>query len=111
MTASTTTSGHTGRAVHIGKRSTVALTLVTIVGIMSFGWPLLADPGSAAVAHSTDAPWLFALLLPLVIAVVLAQVADGGMDAKGVAMLGVLAAVGPARRASRLNVLESIATE
>jgi len=27
------------------------------------------------------------------------------------ALFGVLAAVGPARRASRLNVLESIATE
>ena len=35
------------KAVHIGKRSTIALALVTIIGIMSFGWPLLADPGSA----------------------------------------------------------------
>lgn len=86
------------KAVNIGKRSAVALTLVSIVGVMSFGWPLLADPGSAAVAHASDAPWLFALLLPLVIAVVLAQVADGGIDAKGVAMLGVLAAVGTALR-------------
>ena len=33
------------KAVHIGKRSTIALALVTIIGIMSFGWPLLADPG------------------------------------------------------------------
>ena len=98
MTPPTPSAHRSSQAVHIGKRSTVALTLVTIVGIMSFGWPLLADPGSTAVAHSTDAPWLFALLLPLVIAVVLAQVADGGMDAKGVAMLGVLAAVGTALR-------------
>ena len=89
---------HGAKAVHIGKRSAAALTLVSIVGIMSFGWPLLADPESAAVAHSSDAPWLFAILLPLVIAVVLAQVADGGIDAKGVAMLGVLAAVGTALR-------------
>ena len=86
------------KAVHIGKRSTIALALVTIIGIMSFGWPLLADPGSAAIAHANDAPWLFAILLPLVVGVVLAQVADGGMDAKAVAMLGVLAAVGTALR-------------
>ena len=83
------------RAVHLGKRTTVVLSLVTLIGIAAFGWPLLADPSSAAVAHSTDAPWLFALLLPLVLAVVFAQVADGGLDAKGIAMLGVLAAIEP----------------
>lgn len=84
--------------VHIGKRTTVVLCLVTVVGMIAFGWPLLAGANSTAVAHAADAPWLFALLLPLVLGVVLAQVADGGLDAKGVAMLGVLAAVGTALR-------------
>lgn len=98
VTTTKPATSHNAKAVHIGKRSAAALTLVSIVGIMSFGWPLLADPNSTAVAHASDAPWLFALLLPLVIAVVLAQVADGGIDAKGVAMLGVLAAVGTALR-------------
>jgi energy-coupling factor transport system substrate-specific component len=50
------------------------------------------------VAHAADAPWIFALVLPLVLAVLLAEVADGALDAKGVAMLGVLAAVGTALR-------------
>lgn len=86
------------RVVHLGKRTTVVLSLVTMIGVAAFGWPLLADPSSAAVAHSSDAPWLFALLLPLVLAVVFAQVADGGLDAKGIAMLGVLAAIGTALR-------------
>ena len=45
-----------------------------------------------------DAPWLFAALLPLLVAVVVATIADTGMDAKAVAMLGVLAAVGAALR-------------
>lgn len=95
----TTAGTHSStRAVHLGKRTTVVLSLVTLIGIAAFGWPLLADPSSAAVAHSTDAPWLFALLLPLVLAVVFAQVADGGLDAKGIAMLGVLAAIGTALR-------------
>jgi energy-coupling factor transport system substrate-specific component len=55
------------------------------------------QPGSQLVGRS-DAPWLFVLLLPLMIAVVLAEIADGGMDAKSVAVLGVLAAVGAALR-------------
>ena len=40
------------------------------------------------------APWFFALLLPLVVAVLFADIAGGGLDAKGVAMLAVLAAGG-----------------
>lgn len=97
--ANRTSPRHTaGRAVHLGKRTTIVLILVSVIGVAAFGWPLLADPSSTAVAHSGDAPFLFALLLPLVLAVVFAQVADGGLDAKGIAMLGVLAAIGTALR-------------
>ena len=41
---------------------------------------------------------VFVVLLPLLAAVVLAEISDGGLDAKAVAMLGVLAAVGAALR-------------
>ena len=51
-----------------------------------------------ALAHAQDAPWLFAALLPLLVGVVVATIADDGLDAKAVAMLGVLAAVGAALR-------------
>ena len=78
-------------------RSIVALLLVSLVGVAAFGWPLLVAP-SSALAQATETPLLFALLLPLLLAVVLAELADGGMDAKTVAMLGVLAAVGAALR-------------
>jgi energy-coupling factor transport system substrate-specific component len=78
-------------------RSLAALVLVSLVGVAAFAWPLLVQPASG-LAHATDAPLLFALLLPLLLAVVLAELADGGMDAKTVAMLGVLAAVGAALR-------------
>jgi energy-coupling factor transport system substrate-specific component len=80
-------------AVHMGRRSWLAIGLATIVGVIAFGWPFLAEPGSTAVAHASDAPWIFAAVVPLVLLVVLAQVADGGMDAKAIAILGVLAAV------------------
>jgi energy-coupling factor transport system substrate-specific component len=74
------------------------IAVASAIAVMAFLWPLLAASGSVVVAHSTDAPWLFAVVLPLVIAVVLADVADGGLDAKGVALLGVLAAAAAAMR-------------
>ncbi|MEQ7123401.1 ECF transporter S component [Actinopolymorpha sp. B11F2] len=80
-------------------RSLVALVLATLVGAAGFGWPFLADVGSTASGDSVAATYLFVLLLPLVVAVVLAELADGGMDAKAIAMLGVLAAAGVALRA------------
>jgi energy-coupling factor transport system substrate-specific component len=91
------TERRTGAQLRIGPRSLGALLLITAIGVIAFGWPLLAQPDSG-LAHATDAPLLFALLLPLLLAVVLAQLAEGGMDAKTVAMLGVLAAVGAALR-------------
>ncbi|CAM5557563.1 ECF transporter S component [Streptomyces abikoensis] len=93
----TATPDRQARAIRLGRRSTAALLLVSAVGVMAFGWPLLAGPGSG-LAHSQDAPWLFAALLPLLLAVVVAAVADSGLDAKAVAMLGVLAAAGAALR-------------
>ena len=83
----------TTHAVRLGTRSKAAITLVSIVGLVAFIWPLLAAPESAAVAHASDAPLLFAVVVPMLLLVVLAQINDGGMDAKSVAMLGVLAAV------------------
>ncbi|MER7735858.1 ECF transporter S component [Streptomyces erythrochromogenes] len=91
-------NGRANRPVRIGPRAAAALLLVTLIGIAAFGWPLLADRQAGLLAHSQDAPWLFAALLPLLVAVVVATIADQGMDAKAVAMLGVLAAVGAALR-------------
>ncbi|GAA3058315.1 ECF transporter S component [Streptomyces roseofulvus] len=84
--------------IRLGPRSVAALVLVSLVGLAGIGWPLFADAGAAVTDHAADAPWLFALILPLLIAVVVATIADCGMDAKAVAMLGVLAAVGAALR-------------
>ncbi|WP_328900001.1 ECF transporter S component [Streptomyces sp. NBC_00441] len=86
-----------GRPVRLGPRAIVALVLISAIGIAAFGWPLLADRDSG-LAHAQDAPWLFAALLPLLVGVVVAMIADAGLDAKAVAMLGVLAAVGAALR-------------
>lgn len=91
-------AARTARPIRLGPRSVAALVLVSVVGLIAVGWPLFADADSALTDHAADAPWFFALLLPLLIAVVVATIADCGMDAKAVAMLGVLAAVGAALR-------------
>jgi len=79
--------------VRLGPQSRLAIGLASAIGLIAFIWPLIAAPGSSAVAHAEDAPLLFALVVPVLLLVVLAQVSDGGMDAKSIAMLGVLAAV------------------
>jgi len=86
------------RAVRLGPRSVAALGLVSAVGAVAFGWPFLAPPSSTLNAHAQDAPWLFAGLLVLLIAVVAATISESGLGAKAVAMLGVLAATGAALR-------------
>ncbi|MGW3983407.1 ECF transporter S component [Streptomyces mirabilis] len=86
------------RAVRLGPRSLAALCLVSAVGVAGFGWPLFADPTSQVAAHAQDAPWLFAGLLVLLVAVVTATISESGLGPKAVAMLGVLAATGAALR-------------
>jgi energy-coupling factor transport system substrate-specific component len=86
------------KAIRLGPRSIAALVLVSAVGIVGFGWPFLAPPSSQLSAHAQDAPWLFAGLLVLLVAVVAATIAESGLGPKAVAMLGVLAATGAALR-------------
>ncbi len=74
-----------------------SLVLTGAVGVAAFGWPFLLGAGGAG-DHTGDAPWLFVLLMALLGAVVTAELGAGGLDAKTVAVLGVLAAVGGALR-------------
>jgi energy-coupling factor transport system substrate-specific component len=87
-------------AVSLRLRSTFALVVASAFGVLAFGWPFLlhSNDGNVDTAHTTDAPWIFAIVLPLLLMVVLAEIADGGMDAKAIALLGVLAACGAALR-------------
>ena len=85
-------------AIPLRWRTVGALAGVSAVGLIAFFWPFFVAPTSVAADHASDAPWFFAILLPLVVAVLLAEVSGGGMDAKGVAMLAVLAAVATALR-------------
>ncbi len=88
--------------VRLKPRSTATLVVASVVGLLAFGWPLLwqtDQAGESAIGHTTDAPWLFVLLLPLLVAVVLAELSESGIDAKVISLLGMLAAGGAALRA------------
>ena len=77
-------------ALPIRPRSAAVLAVSSIAGLMMLGWPLLLDvPEQARV----DPPFIFLALLPLVIVVVLAEFSEGGMDARVLAVRGVLSAI------------------
>lgn len=86
--------------VRLRPRAWLLLAVASLLGVVAFAWPLLASAGASgpAGAHSADAPWVVVALVPLLLAVVLAELADGSLDAKAVAVLGVLAACGAALR-------------
>jgi energy-coupling factor transport system substrate-specific component len=85
------------RAVAFRPRAAMAVTLASLLGVAAFCWPLLVST-DATLAEGRNAPLVFAGLLVLALAVVLAEISDGGLDSKAVAMLGVLSAVGAAVR-------------
>src|ERR1700684_1940593 len=80
-------------AIRFGHRSAFLLFLTTVFGVAAFGWPLLIHQTAGQnTAHSGDAPWIFVGLLPLLLAIVMAELSEGAIDAKAVALLGILAA-------------------
>lgn len=82
----------TGAEAHlrIGPRSALVLVLVSVVGLMMLGWPLLLEvEGGTRV----DPPFLFIALMPLLLVMVLAEMTEGGMDARMLAILGLLSAI------------------
>jgi energy-coupling factor transport system substrate-specific component len=86
---SATTGRHT--AIRVGPRSTVAIAMASFLGLVAFAWPFVVAPGTFSSTQTP--PLIFGALLALVVAVVFAEIADGGIDAKALAMLGVLSAI------------------
>ena len=84
----------------LGPRSGLVLGLASLTGLLMFVWPLLLRPDPAALATTGEVapPFVFLLLLPVVVLVVVAELSEDGMDSKALAMLGVLTAVNAALR-------------
>ncbi|MCM2423115.1 MULTISPECIES: ECF transporter S component [unclassified Streptomyces] len=77
-------------------RAVVVVTLAAFVGLVAFLWPFVVAPGKFGSSYAP--PLIFGVLLVLVLAVVLSEIADGGINSKALAMLGVLSAVNAALR-------------
>jgi energy-coupling factor transport system substrate-specific component len=83
-------------AVRMGPRSAFVLALASLAGLMMFAWPLLLVPEEGV--DRVAPPFLFLALLPVLVVVVIVELTEGGIDAKALAMLGVLTAVNAAMR-------------
>ncbi|MFG3052689.1 ECF transporter S component [Kitasatospora sp. NPDC048239] len=78
-------------AVRIPGRARIVVACAAFIGVVAFCWPFVVAPG--AFGSSYAPPLIFGALLVLVLAVVIAEISVGGIDAKALAMLGVLSAV------------------
>src|ERR1700677_2369074 len=83
-------------AIAVRPRSVIAITMASLIGLVAFLWPFVVAPGTFSSTETP--PLMFGVLLALVLVVVFAEIADGGIDAKALAMLGVLSAINAALR-------------
>lgn len=67
----------------------ITLSILGILSFVIFLWPLYVDPDSM-LADTAQAPLYLALVIPLVLAAVIAEISEDGFDVKAIAMLGVL---------------------
>lgn len=90
-------------AIPVRWRSGAILTLASAAGVIMLIWPLLVRVASGGDAGAggpvMQPPFIFLALLPLVIVVALAELSEGGWDARVLAILGVLAAINAVMRA------------
>ena len=96
MTESATRVGLRRAPLPMRMRSRAVLGVASAAGLVMFAWPLLLVPGRSA--DTVGPPFVFLALLPVIVLVVLAELSEGGIDARALAMLGVLTAVDAALR-------------
>ena len=85
-------------ALPVRLRSRLVLLLASVAGLAVFVWPLLISPGASVAGQSADAPLVFLFTLPVLVLIVLTELGSGGIDAKALALLGVLSAINAALR-------------
>ncbi len=86
----------TAAAIRLSSRVGAVMTLAAFLGGVAFFWPFVVAPGTFESRYAP--PLIFGALLVLVLCVVLSEIAEGGIDSKALAMLGVLSAVNAALR-------------
>ncbi|MHB8512076.1 MAG: ECF transporter S component [Actinomycetota bacterium] len=77
------------------------LVLVHLAGVATFIAPLVmgvAPRSGSGVGHTSDAPWILLLLVPVLLAIAIGELTSKRMDAKTIALLGVLCGLNAALR-------------
>jgi len=74
-------------AVRVSPWSVLVLAAASVGGLLMLLWPLLVH------GDRVQPPFVFLALLPVMIAVVLAELGQGGLDPRVLAVLGVLSAI------------------
>ena len=76
--------------------SSIAVVLTSIVSLLGFFWPFILPPQSSGIAQHNQ--WFMWLALPLALLILITQLTSKKLDAKSIALLGVLVAVMAALR-------------
>ncbi len=85
--------------IPLSAMSTTLLGAMTLIGVVAFTWPLFVQANSPLLtSHGAFASWFFVCLVPLLLLVAMAEVRDGNLDVKTVALLAILVAVGTVLR-------------
>lgn len=83
----------------LSKRAGWLLGGLSVLGVVALLWPFLIHATSSTnQAHRVDAPIELLVLVPLLLALCASEIARGSFDVRGIAVLGILAALGTALR-------------
>lgn len=86
-------------ALSLGGRARWLLVVLSAFGVVALIWPFFIHvAASSNQAHRVDAPIELLVLVPLLIALCASEIARGSFDVRGIAVLGILAALGTALR-------------
>lgn len=81
----------------LSMRAAAMLTLASLTGAVAFFWPLFLRPGALLGSDSsgrTATPFVMAAIMAVVLALLVSELSNDGLDVKALAMLGVLTAIG-----------------
>ncbi len=84
----------TGDIYRFNKRSAIALSLTAAITAAGFFWPFIFN----ASHHQGRTQWFFWIAVPIALALLIVELSNERLDAKSVALLGVLAALTAALR-------------
>lgn len=76
-------------------KTRLPMITANVLGLTALLFPFVMSSGhdsSGYAARSTDAYWVLALLVPIIVGIAVSETARGKLDAKSVALLGVLSA-------------------